>query len=304
MDTQQLATFIAIAETGSFSGAATRLHLTQPAVSKRIALLETHLSSKLFDRLGKQVALTPAGAGFLPHARAIMQAVADAERTISDMGGDVTGRLSIATSHHIGLHHLPPILSDYSRRYPAVHLDLHFLDSEKALEAVANGEFDLGVITLGATTPSPLTQLPVWQDELHFVTSPDHPLANRQPLSLADLTGFQAILPDTSTHTTRLVQSLFEKQQLPLEITMATNHLDTIKMMVSIGLGWGVLPDTLIDGQLLRLQLQHPPLTRSLGAVYHTGRSQSNATRQFIACLAGASIVASSEQTAQNRGES
>lgn len=294
MDDQQLATFIAIAETGSFSGAATRLHLTQPAVSKRIALLEAHLSSKLFDRLGKQVALTPAGAGLLPHARAIMQAVADAERAISDMGGDVTGRLSIATSHHIGLHHLPPILSDYSRRYPAVHLDLHFLDSEKALDAVANGDFDLGVITLGAVTPPPLTQLPVWQDELHFVISPDHPLAHRQPLSLADLTGFQAILPDTSTHTTRLVQELFDKEQLPLEITMATNHLDTIKMMVSIGLGWGVLPDTLIDRQLLRLQLDHPPLTRRLGAVYHTGRSQSNATRQFIACLAGTSIEASS----------
>ncbi len=282
MEPQQLDAFLAIAETGSFSGAATRLHLTQPAVSKRIALLEAHLDSKLFDRLGKRVALTPTGHSLLPHARRILQAVADAERAINALGGDVAGRLSIATSHHIGLHHLPPVLSKYSRRYPAVHLDLHFLDSEKALEAVANGEFDLGVITLGERIAKPLEYTPVWRDELHFVVGAEHPMAERTTLTLADLTHFQAILPDASTHTTQLVLALFEQQRLALEISMATNHLDTIRMMVSIGLGWGVLPDTLIDDSLVKLPLDHAPLTRQLGAVYHGARSQSNAARQFI----------------------
>ena len=282
MEPQQLDAFLAIAETGSFSGAATRLHLTQPAVSKRIALLEAHLDSKLFDRLGKRVALTPTGHSLLPHARRILQAVADAERAINALGGDVAGRLSNATRHHIGLHHLPPVLSEYSRRYPAVHLDLHFLDSEKALEAVANGEFDLGVITLGERIAKPLEYTPVWRDELHFVVGAEHPMAERTTLTLADLTHFQAILPDASTHTTQLVLALFEQQRLALEISMATNHLDTIRMMVSIGLGWGVLPDTLIDDSLVKLPLDHAPLTRQLGAVYHGARSQSNAARQFI----------------------
>src|SRR5690606_16454575 len=165
MDSQQLLTFIAIAESGSFSAAAQRLHLTQPAISKRVALLEQHLHTRLFDRLGKQVSLTSAGHSFLPHARRILQSVADAERVISDLGGDVAGRLSLATSHHIGLHHLPPILSEFSRRYPAVHLDLHFLDSEKALDAVEEGEFDLGVITLASEPRKTIATLPLWQDQ-------------------------------------------------------------------------------------------------------------------------------------------
>lgn len=285
MEPQQLHAFIAIAETGSFSGAAARLHLTQPAVSKRIALLEAHLDSRLFDRLGKRVALTPAGQGLLPHARRILQAVADAERAIGALGGDVAGRLSIATSHHIGLHHLPPVLSDYSRRYPAVHLDLHFLDSEKALEAVANGEFDLGVVTLGERIAKPLEHLPVWRDRLYFVAGAEHPLAQHDALQLEDLTRYQAILPEASTHTTQLVLAVFEQQRLALEISMATNHLDTIRMMLAIGLGWGVLPGTLIDDSLVKLPLEHEPLRRQLGAVYHGGRSQSNAARQFIAHL-------------------
>lgn len=285
MDPLQLDAFLAIAETGSFSGAATRLHLTQPAVSKRIALLESHLDSKLFDRLGKRVALTPAGQGLLPHARRILQTVADAERAIGALGGDVAGRLSIATSHHIGLHRLPPVLSEYSQRYPAVQLDLHFLDSEKALEAIANGEFDVGVVTLGERMTKPLVYTPVWRDHLHFVAAVEHPLGQRDKLSLADLTTFQAILPDAATHTTQLVLALFEQAQQPLEISMATNHLDTIRMMVSIGLGWGVLPDSLIDASLVKLPLQHAPLERQLGAVYHGERSQSNAAQQFIGQL-------------------
>jgi DNA-binding transcriptional LysR family regulator len=285
MDTQHLATFVAIAETASFSGAATRLHLTQPAISKRIALLEARLNKKLFDRLAKQVQLTPAGRALLPHARQILHSVSDAYRALDDLDGEVSGSLSIATSHHIGLHRLPSVLSQFSHQYPHVHLDLHFLDSEKALLAVEQGEFELGVITLAGQAGATVTERPVWQDTLEFVCATSHPLAQRAPLTLKDLCQVHAIAPDSSTHTTGLIQTLFDREGLTLDISMVTNHLDTIKMMVSVGLGWGVLPRSMISAELAVLDLQLPPLTRQLGAVFHSKRSQSNAAQHFLALL-------------------
>lgn len=285
MDTQHLQAFLAIAETGSFSSAAQRLHLTQPAVSKRIAILEEQLNTSLFDRIGRQVSLTQAGLSLLPTARNILQEVAAAQRAIADLKGDVQGKLSIATSHHIGLHRLPPYLRDYSRSYPEVKLDLHFLDSEQAFHEIIQGRFDLAVITLAEEMDSRIAADVIWRDQLRFVAAPTHPLATAERLSLMDLTPYQAIMPDMNTYTTRLIRTLFDQQQQALDITMVTNHLDTIKMMVAIGLGWGVLPETMIDGELRVLPVQHPPLTRPLGCIYHRQRSLNNAARAFLELL-------------------
>jgi DNA-binding transcriptional LysR family regulator len=285
MDTQHLQAFLAIAETGSFSAAALRLHLTQPAVSKRIAILEEQLHTTLFDRIGRQVSLTQAGLSLLPTARNILQEVAAAQRAIADLKGDVRGQLSIATSHHIGLHRLPPYLRNYSRSYPEVKLDLHFLDSEQAFQEIIQGRFDLAIITLAEEMDSRIAADVIWRDQLRFVAAPAHPLAKAKTLTLKDLTPYQAIMPDMNTYTTRLIRTVFDRQQQVLDITMVTNHLDTIKMMVAIGLGWGVLPETMIDEELQILPVQHPPLTRPLGCISHRQRSLNNAARAFLELL-------------------
>ncbi|MDO3386447.1 LysR family transcriptional regulator [Gilvimarinus sp. SDUM040013] len=289
MDTQQLATFIAVAESGSFSRAAERLYLTQPAISKRIALLEQSVGAKLFDRIGKKVSLTHAGEVLIPRAKQILILVGEAERAIENLNNRIAGKLSIATSHHIGLHRLPPALQSFSRAYPEVNLDLHFLDSEKALTAVEQGLFDLGVITLPDNPAPGICHIPIWRDDLQFVASPNHPLAG-QPIDLNNLAEYKAILPDNNTYTTALVESMFQAQHLTLNVDMVTNHLDTIKMMVAIGLGWGVLPTSMIDSSLCSLNLAAPSLSRTLGVVYHGGRSQSNPAQKFIASLQSGSV--------------
>ena len=110
MDLNSLNTFIAIAETGSFSEAGERLHLTQPAVSKRIAALEQQLNARLFDRVGREVNLTEAGRALLPRAYQLLNVLDDTRRALNNLTGEVSGRLVLATSHHIGLHRLPPLL--------------------------------------------------------------------------------------------------------------------------------------------------------------------------------------------------
>ena len=134
MDTQNLRAFMLVAQQGSFSAAAEKLHLTQPAVSKRIALLEEHLEVELFDRIGRNVSLTEAGHALLPFAQSVEQELRAAEQAVRDLDGDVAGKLQLATSHHIGLHRLPPVLSQFKQSFPAVHIDIDFMDSEQAYD--------------------------------------------------------------------------------------------------------------------------------------------------------------------------
>ena len=139
MDNQSLQAFITVAECASFSQAAERLHLTQSAVSKRIATLEHQTGKKLFDRIARQVTLTEAGAALLPRAQHILQEYAAAVQAINDLSGDANGTLHLAISH-LGLHRLPPILKSFARQYPSVHLNIEFMDSEKAYEQVLQGK--------------------------------------------------------------------------------------------------------------------------------------------------------------------
>jgi DNA-binding transcriptional LysR family regulator len=285
MDTQALTAFLAVAESGSFSTAAERLFLTQPAVSKRIAQLEQQLGTRLFDRVGRRIRLTEAGEALLPRARQVLLDLEDMSRAISNLTGTVSGTLRIGTSHHIGLHRLPPVLRRFSREYPDVKLDIHFIDSEEAWEAVLHGDLEMGVVTLPPQPDPRLHSQAVWQDPLVFMAAPEHPLALLDRVTLETLTGYSAILPSPVTFTRRIVESLFEEQALTLNISMSTNYLETIHMMVSIGLGWSVLPETMLDDSVVRLNVDTALPVRRLGVVTHPGRSRSNAAGAFLDIL-------------------
>ena len=285
MDLANLNAFIAIAETGSFSLAGERLHLTPPAVSKRIAGLEQQLKVRLFDRLGREIGLTEAGRALLPRAYQILGVLDDTRRALTNLSGEISGRLTLATSHHIGLHRLPPLLRAFTRSHPEVALDIQFLDSEVAYEEVLHGRAELAVITLAPETREPVRAVMVWDDPLDFVAAPEHPLARSSSISLADVARHPAVFPGGNTFTHHIVRRLFEREGLTPNIGMSTNYLETIKMMVSIGIAWSVLPRTMLDDQVARLPLPGIQLDRQLGYILHSERTLSNAARAFMALL-------------------
>ncbi len=288
MDTQSLQAFLAVAESGSFSRAAEQLHLTQPAVSKRIAVLETQIDARLFDRIGRGISLTEAGRLLLPRARQILVMVDDSRRALGNLEGSVAGSLTLATSHHIGLHRLPPLLKAYTRTHPEVRLDLHFLDSEEAYQGVLDGSLEIAVVTLAPHPDPQLEVVPVWVDRLDFVCASDHPLAVRGRLALHELCEFDAVLPGPLTFTRGLIEARFAAAGLRLPVALSTNYLETLKMMTSIGLGWSLLPERLVAGELHALTIDHPPIHRPLGYIVHRSRTLSNAARAMLALLESA----------------
>ena len=285
MDTQNLRAFLLVAESGSFSKAAKRLHLTQPAVSKRIAQLEAQLNVSLFDRIGRRISTTEAGEALLPHARAVHLELQAAQQSVRDLAGEVRGRLRLATSHHIGLHRLPPLLSFFSKAFPAVQLDIDFMDSEQAYELTLQGEVELAVVTLAPSSIANIVTRPIWLDPLDFMVQQGTQLTRKKALGLKELSQHPAILPGLNTYTGQIVKSLFEQRRLPIQIAITTNYLETIRMMASVGLGWTVLPRSMRDPSLATLPIRDARIERTLGAIHHEGRSLSRAAQAFIEAL-------------------
>jgi len=286
MDTNHLKSFMAVAESGSFSEAAEKLYLTQPAISKRIAALEEQLHCKLFNRIGRTISLTQEGERLLPRARDILFSVEQTERDIREGSDSISGNLKIMTSHHVGLHRLPPVLKSFVNDFPDVMLDVQFVDSEFAHQAVLHGETELAVVTLAPMPEENLNSEMIWHDPLAFVAPKDHPLSTEPAISLQQLSLHRAVLPGLNTYTGRLVADLFRRHQLRLDTrSTSSNYLETIKMLVSIGMGWSVLPLSMVDRSLSQLTINDHVPARDLGLIYHPRRHLSKAAQAFATLL-------------------
>jgi DNA-binding transcriptional LysR family regulator len=285
VQTSQISAFLAVAELESFSLAAERLHITQPAVSKRIRQLENDLKADLFDRIGKRSILTPNGKAFKPHAERILAELKFYRSGLSRQQDTPSGILSFATSHHIGLHRLPQALRDFKIRYPQVDLDLHFMDSEDACIAIANNELELAIVTLPEVADDKLACEPIWIDQLVVVMASDHILATQSEIEPGQLVAHAAILPSPGTFTRRIINNLFAGNETRLNIVLETNYLETIKVMVSANLGWSILPQSMVDSSLIGQPLRDLNVQRPLGIVTRRNRTLSLSSNAMIECL-------------------
>ncbi len=297
MQYNHLTAFIAVATCRSFSRASEQLFLSQSAISKRVAALELSLRCQLFDRIGHKVTLTEAGNSLLPRAYDLISRMEDCQRVISNLSGKIEGKLNLGTSHHIGIHHLPAILKKYTQQYPNVELKLHFMESEQICSAVAQGEIALGIATLPDTPVENLTLTKIWDDTLVFVCGEGHPLSKSNTLSIEQLAHYPAILPPQESTTYKVLQRLFTHNNLQLKTSMESSNLETIKMMVSINLGWSLLPKTMLSRSLTKFVVKKVELMRKLGIINHRERSLSNAASGLITL-----IIENSKGSTTNNG--
>ena len=285
MRINQIHAFLAVAERESFSLAAEHLHITQPAVSKRIRQLEDSLKTTLLDRLGKRSILTPDGLAFRPHAERILHEMKAFKADMSHRNNRPTGTLTLATSHHIGLHRLPQVLRDFKIEFPDIDLDLHFMDSEDACMAIANNDLELAVVTLPEYPDENLTLEPVWTDKLVVVLAIDHEFASLSQIEPNQLLKYPAILPSSGTFTRKIINSYFSTKKDSMKVVLETNYLETIKVMVAANLGWSSLPVSMVDKTLLGRKLKGLDIARPLGIVTHKQRTLSLSSRAMISML-------------------
>ena len=260
MELRLLRTFKAVAEAGSFTQAASRIHLTQAAVSVHMRQLEEEVGAPLFLRVNKKLYLTEAGRALLGHAETILRAHDEAKADLAAIGGPSHGRLHIGVaSTAITAHPLPEILSEIKRKYALLDLSVVGGTSERIIEQILAGSIDLGLVSLPVEASDVLTET-LRSDRLAAAMSPQHKLARARMITAEELSSEPLILGEKGGNTRRLIDLFFEKNKLDPKIVMELQRTEAIIKMVELGFGVTILPRSSVHTHVARGTLRSAPV--------------------------------------------
>ncbi len=231
-----------MAEVRSFTQAASRLHLTQAAVSVHIRQLEEELSTPLFLRVNKKLYLTEAGRALLARSENILRAHDEAKAELAAMGGPARGRLRVGVaSTTVTVDPLPEILSEIKRQFALLDLSVIGGTSEWIIEQILADAMDVGLVSLPVEASDVLTET-LRSDPLVAVISPEHPLARSKRITPEELAREPLILGEKGGNTRRLIDLFFEKSKLEPQVIMELQRTEAITRMVERGFGVTILP--------------------------------------------------------------
>lgn len=263
MNIQQLRYLCAIVDHGlNVSDAAEALYTSQPGVSKQIRQLEDELGVHVFIRQGKRLAsLTEAGAAVVATARRALKEIENLKRLGAEYKRDDAGTLAIATTHTQARYVLPPVLRDFSVRYPRVKLVLHQGNPVQVAEETSRGLADMGIATEALTAYPDLVTMPCYQWNRCVLVPRGHPLIEVQPLTLAAIAAHPIITYDTAFTGRTQMNMAFEAEGLEPNVVLAALDADVIKTYVELGMGIGIVAqmayDPVRDANLVRLDVSH-----------------------------------------------
>jgi DNA-binding transcriptional LysR family regulator len=250
--------FLEIARRGNLSRAAEALHVTQPALTARLRLLEEGLGTPLFERSRRGMRLTDAGRAFLPHAERAVEALDTGRALVGEHARGTAGHLSIGAAPSVGAYVLPGLLARFVERFPAVRLVVRTGHSEEVADLVAQGELDIGLIR-ELHHPGVVVQL-VYEDELLLVVPPSHEFATMGSIEVDNLTGVTLVLFDRTSSYYDLTNTLFRSAGVIPRSTIELDNIEAAKQVVRHGLGVALLPVTAIAADVAQGLLRVVPI--------------------------------------------
>lgn len=273
MEIRQLRSLIAIADTGTFTAAAQRLHVTQAAISMQIRQLEKELGVQLFARTPKRVHLTEAGEALSTRARAILAEHDAAIAELSSLAASPHHRLRIGTaSTRVSASSLPWILQTLKAQYPNAELTVASGTSEKLIRQILAGDLDVAFVSLPVEAADIETEA-LEKDALVVIASPDHPLAKRRVVTAAMLAAEKLILSESGGNTRRLIDAFFSQARARPQIAMELGRQAAINRMVEQRLGVSIAPigavrDEIESGRLVSRPIEGASLNWQLGLAH------------------------------------
>lgn len=241
-----IATFVTIAETGSISAAARRLHLSKSVASSRLADVEHHLGAPLFHRTSRRLSLTEDGLGFLNRAVRILQEVNDATAEVKERRGQFTGPLRLSAPVTFGRMHLGPALYPFLRAHPGISLTLELDD--RRVDAAADG-FD-AVLRHGVVADSRLVAWVLAPSRRFLVGSPDYLERHGRPTTLADLAAHRAIHYSHRGIADWRFLNVRREELVRARMTLQVNNGDVMRDAALAGLGLALLPSFIVGADL------------------------------------------------------
>ncbi|MBA3713559.1 MAG: LysR family transcriptional regulator [Pyrinomonadaceae bacterium] len=287
MNNRDLKIFLAVAERLNYTRAGEDVHLSQSGVSVRVRELERELGVKLFEQLGKKVALTDAGRLLEPYARRVVAAVDDARQAIEEFRGLERGRVRIGASTTPGMYLVPRIIAEFKRRYPKIEVTLKINDTRGVEEDVLRNEYDFGFVG-GHLIGGDDVVVTAWHtDELLLIVAPNHALAHHRAINLRQIANEQFIFRERGSATQAVVESTLHKANLHLEAVIELGNPEAIKQGVQSGLGIAFISQFAIETErraktLVALKVKNLKITRELRIVYRKDKHLPRAAVEFI----------------------
>ena len=301
MEIDQIETFLAVATYGGFHRAAKALHVSQPAVSARIRMLEDSLGAALFVRTKTHVTLSPAGKALRPHAESLLRALSLARQAVHEQQPIASGILSISAGLSISTYLLPDILKKYHSTNPKVMVNVRSGNSVQVLKMVVDGEVDLG---LARSLHHPEVETESLRDDpLLLVGHPRHPATRKIKINLETAESLPLIFYDRGSSDWTLTNGLFRRAGLLPNVVLEVEGIETCKRMILRQLGVGFLPQLAVtselkNGKLRSIQITDAePLHRNLDVIRSRHRPLSDTARKFLDLLRAATVVGPSAKS-------
>jgi DNA-binding transcriptional LysR family regulator len=286
MDIRGLEVFLSVAKNLNYTRAGEEVNLSQPSVSVRIRQLEDEVGAKLFEQLGKKVALTEAGLLLVPHARRVITAIEDAQHAINELRGLERGRLRIGASTTPGMYLIPKTIARFKDRYPRIEILLGIKDTRQIETGVINNEFDFGFVG-GHLAGDEVDVFPWLTDQLVLVVPPKHPLARQKSVKAEELQKEKFILRETGSATRAAIVAHLEQSKLEVETIMEMENPESVKKAVQSGLGIAFISRFAVETELkakslVAVSVRGLDIRRELKIVYRKDKHLSRATQAFI----------------------
>jgi len=297
----QLKTFTKVIRHGSFSAAAERLQLSQPAVSLQVRQLEKRLGVRLIERVGKRATPTAAGTELINHARRIEEAVSAALDAMATHASGTLGRVRIGTGATACIYLLPPVLRDLRQRFPTLEITVRTGNTADVLKALEENTLDIGLVTLPA--PGRMFEVtPVLDDAFVAITAADSdPLPD--VVTPAVLANLPVVLYEAGGNTRRIVDEWFTRAGIALTPVMDLGSVEAIKELVGAGLGCAILPGTATRRTGERIPIVSYPLSpklyRELALVVRRDKTLTRGLRETIKALRRVGVA--SDQIVERR---
>lgn len=293
MHIETLKSFCDLVETGSFSKAAAINFVSQSAISQQIRALEERYGRPLIER-GARRGVVPTEAGRLLYAESkeIVERFRALEARLRQQSDAVAGNVRIATVYSVGLHELPPYIKQFIKAHPQVNIRVEYSHTDKVYEACLDNTIDFGIVALPLKRPQ-LEVIPLREEQLLFVCSPEHPLARRRSVAFKQLAAEPFIGFERDIPTRKVIDRILKRHGVKVDYAMEFDNIETIKRSVEAGIGVSILPQTVVRNEvrgrtLVALDFAEGVFTRAVGIIHRRGKVFSPAAREFIALLTSA----------------
>jgi DNA-binding transcriptional LysR family regulator len=272
-DLQQLQAFIAIAERGSFRAAADHIHISPPALSRRIEKLESIIGIKLFIRTTRKVELTSVGRIFLERARSAIDDLESAILGISDIAVTRVARVTVACVPSAALYFLPNVIRNFSFKYPSIRIRVIDESMNQTLQSVLIGESDFGIGFMNTLMPE-IEFEGIHDDPFVIAMRRDHPLSKRRVVNWSHIQNEQLISVARSSGNRQLLDDVMSKIGKKPNYAFEVSHIGTLLGMVEAGLGIAAVPRAALPinhPTVIGLALKNPTISRCLGLLRKHG---------------------------------